>query len=105
MLFRSYLVALTPLDALSAPYHRLDRSIIEANRILTAPAQEAERRLRAVGARHVILCEKLDPKRREGEVSPEALQSLLFAGTPPAFLTPVPLPAPTPLKVWRVAPK
>ena len=45
---------------------------------------------------------KLDPKRREGEVSPDALQSLLFAGTPPAFLTPVPLPAPTPLKVWRV---
>ena len=99
-----YLVALTPLDALSAPYHRLDRSIIEANRILTAPAQEAERRLRAVGARYVILCEELDPKRREGDVSPDALQSLLFAGTPPAFLTPVPLPAPTPLKVWRVAP-
>lgn len=99
-----YLVALTDLDVLSAPYHRLDTSIIEADRILHAAPDEAERRLRNIGARYVITCKGLDSTTPQGEVPANALQTLLFASRPPAFLTPVPPSAPTPLKVWRVAP-
>jgi hypothetical protein len=99
-----YLVALTRLDALSAPYHRLDTSIIEADRILHGPAAKAEQRLAAVGARYVITCKGLDSTSPRETVPADALQSLLFEGKPPAFLEPVALPAPTPLKVWRVKP-
>ena len=55
-----YVVALSKLDALSAPYHRLGKSIVEANRILLATPDEAERRLRADGVRYVITCAGLD---------------------------------------------
>jgi hypothetical protein len=99
-----YLVALTHLDVLSAPYHRLDRSILEADRILHSPPQAAEQRLHAIGARYVITCKGLDSTTTPGGVPTDALQNLLFDDKPPAFLTRVPLDAPTPLKVWRVAP-
>jgi hypothetical protein len=99
-----YLVALTHLDVLAAPYHRLDHAIIEADRILHTSPQEAERRLHAMGARYVITCKGLDSTTTPGGVPKDALQTLLFAGKPPGFLTPVPLDAQTPLKVWRVKP-
>jgi len=99
-----YLVALTHLDVLAAPYHRLDRSILEADRILHASPQEAEQRLHAIGARYVITCKGLDSTTPPGGVPKDALQNLLFAGKPPTFLAPVPLDAPSPLKVWRVEP-
>ncbi len=99
-----YIVALTDLDVLSAPYHRLDKSIIEAHRILHDAPAEAERRLRSIGATYVITCQGLDSTTTQGEVPADALQTLLFAGKPPAFLEPVPLDKPTPLKVWRVKP-
>ena len=97
-----YIVALSKLDVLSAPYHRLDKSIIEAHRILYASPEEAERRLRAAGARYVITCEGLNSTNAKGDVPADALQTLLLAGKPPAFLEPVPLNASTPLKVWRL---
>jgi len=97
-----YIVALSKLDALSAPYHRLDKSIIEAHRILHASPQEAERRLRSDGVRYVITCAGLDSTTARGEVPADALQTLLFAGKPPAFLELVPLNVSTPLKVWRL---
>ncbi len=94
-----HLVALTDLDVLAAPYHRLDKAILEADLILRAEPQEAERRLKAVGARYVITCDG-----RGSTTPPGALQSLLFAGKPPSYLEPVPLGAPTPYKVWRIKP-
>ncbi len=97
-----YLAALTHLDVLSAPYHRLDRSIIEADRILHTSPKEAGQRLHAIGARYVITCKGLDSTTTPGDVPADALQDLLFANKPPAFLVPVLLDAPTPLKVWRV---
>jgi hypothetical protein len=97
-----YIVALSKLDALSAPYHRLDKSILEANRILHASPEEAERRLRAGGVRYVIACKGLGSTNAEGEAPADALQTLLFADKPPAFLEPVPLAASTPLRVWRL---
>jgi hypothetical protein len=97
-----YIVALSKLDALSAPYHRLDKSILVANRILHASPEEAERRLRAGGVRYVITCKGLESTNAEGEAPADALQTLLLADKPPAFLEPVPLAASTPLRVWRL---
>ena len=97
-----YIVALSKLDVLSAPYHRLDKPILEASRILHAAPEEAERRLRADGVHYVITCEGLSSTNAEGKEPADALQTLLFSGKPPDFLEPVPLEEPTPLKVWRL---
>lgn len=99
-----FLVNLTHLDALSAPYHRLGGSIVEAHRILHASPAEAEQRMREVGARYVITCKGLDSTTALKKVPDDALQTLLLAGKPPAFLEPVMLSEPTPLKVWRLKP-
>jgi hypothetical protein len=99
-----YIVALTNLDALSAPYHRLDKSIIEADRILHASPDEAEQRLRGVGASYVVVCEGLDSTTPQQNVPADALQTQLLSDKPPGFLEPVMLREPTPLKVWRVKP-
>jgi hypothetical protein len=99
-----FIVSLTNLDVLAAPYHRLGSSIVEADRILRGPASEAEARLHAIGARYVITCKVFDSETARKNVPADALQSLIYADNPPAFLKPVTLPAPSPLKVWRVAP-
>jgi len=100
-----YLVALTPLSAFSAPYHRLDTSIIETHAILRADAAVAEQKLRAQGAEYVVMCERLTkPRPGETALPAEALKSRLLAGDTPAFLQQVPLSAETPLKVWRLKP-
>ncbi|HET6321101.1 MAG TPA: hypothetical protein VFF87_03515 [Hyphomicrobium sp.] len=98
-----YLVARTRLDVLSAPYHRLGRQILAAHEIFSAPAQEAQALLRAVGAHYVITCPELDSTRPAGGRPAGSLQALLQAGTPPPFLTPVALDGSTPLRVWRIA--
>lgn len=97
-----YVVALSDLDAYSAPYHRLGKQIIEADRILHASPAEAERRLREIGATYVIVCPGLDSTDPQGPVPDDALQTLLLEGKAPAFLTPVKLGEETPLKVWRM---
>jgi hypothetical protein len=99
-----YLVALTRLDALSAPYHRLGPSILAANNILHAPAAEAEPLLRAAGLNYVITCPGLNSTGPKGGATPDALLTELLADKPLPFLEAVPLARPTPLKVWRVVP-
>jgi hypothetical protein len=83
-----YLVALTPHRVLAAPYHRLDKSIIEADAILNATLPEAERRLRALGADYVALClpTSEDERRRQPEPKPGSLRAQLISNTVPAFL-------------------
>jgi len=98
-----YLVARTRLDVLSAPYHRLGRQILAAHEIFSAPAQEAQALLRAVGAHYVITCPELDSTRPAAGRPGGSLQALLQAGTPPPFLTPVALDGSTPLRIWRIA--
>jgi hypothetical protein len=99
-----YLVALTNLDALSAPYHRIGKSIVEAHEILHSAPAEAERRLREAGASYVVICPGADSTKSPTPSPADALQTLLLDGKPPSYLTQVPLAQPTPLKVWRVSP-
>jgi hypothetical protein len=99
-----YIVALSDLDVLSAPYHRMSKSILEADRILHDPPRDAEQGLKALGASYVITCKGMDSTTPPGGIPADALQKQLFEDKPPDFLEPVSLDSPTPLKVWRVAP-
>lgn len=99
-----FIVAMTPLSVLSAPYHRIAGAIIAAHDILHASPAEAERRLREAGARYVITCDRYASTKPSRPDPADALQTLLFNGTPPAFLKPVTLGEPTPLRVWRFEP-
>ncbi|MGQ0671596.1 MAG: hypothetical protein ACT4N2_01770 [Hyphomicrobium sp.] len=96
-----YIVAGTRLSVLSAPYHRIDRSIIAADHILNGPAVEAEGRLRALGAAYVVTCPGWVEDAPSGG---DTLQGALLAGRTPGYLDPVPLQGDGPVKVWRLKP-
>lgn len=100
-----YLVAATRLNVVSAPYHRLDQSIINTHRIFTSDASDAEPLLRGLGARYVVTCATYplqEPSRLSG--GPNALRRMLLSGKTPTYLEPVPLGGDTPVMVWRLKP-
>ena len=97
-----FIVALSPHDVLAAPYHRLDKAIIESHAILIAPPAEAERRLRALGATYVVTCAMKRTPEQDAKLPAGALQPLLADGKPPAFLEPVTLSRDVAFKVYKL---
>ncbi|MEQ1694963.1 MAG: hypothetical protein ABL901_03895 [Hyphomicrobiaceae bacterium] len=96
----SYLVAWTKLSVLSAPYHRMGRSILAAHDLLHASAAEAPLRMKAIGARYVVLCGALGDTvavRAPGD----ALRAELLAGRVPDGLEAVAVDG-GPVKVWQL---
>lgn len=96
----SYLVAWTKLSVMSAPYHRMGRSILAAHDLLHASAPEAAWRMKATGARYVVLCPALGDTvavRAPGD----ALRVELLAGRVPDGLEAVETNS-GPVKVWRL---
>jgi hypothetical protein len=96
-----FLVAFTKLDVLSAPYHRLGRSILATHDLMHAPAGEAKARMKALGARYVIVCPLLEGTLADKPEPADALRQELIAGRTPEGLEPMPFLG-TPLKVWRL---
>jgi hypothetical protein len=103
-----YLVALTPHRVLAAPYHRLDKSIIEADAIFSAMPAEAEHRLRALGANYLALClpTSEDERRRQPQPKPGSLRALLMSDSVPTFLEASTIAANnSPARIWKLRPR
>jgi hypothetical protein len=98
-----FIAVATPHRVLSAPYHRLDKAILETHAILFAGPAEAGARLAALGATYVATCEGLPSTKGQRSPPPDALKLALLASRPPDFLEPVPLTG-TPIRIWRVKP-
>lgn len=104
--FGSYIVALTPHDALAAPYHRIDKAILDDLAILAAAPADAKPMLRKVHADYIVLClPKLDAKAAAtitADTAPPSLEGRLKAGLTIDFLDPIATSGPAELGVWRV---
>jgi hypothetical protein len=105
-----YVVALTPHRVVMAPYHRLDRSIVEGHALLAGEPQAMESRLRKLGVDYVVACRTPESAALPGGVSAAdkmgTLKSAVATGTGAGYLAPVPLPSAPTLSVFRVlAPK
>jgi hypothetical protein len=96
-----YIVALTSLDVIAAPYHRIGRSILASEDLLLASAAEAPARMARLGASYVVLCPKMQPTDLFDNEPQDSLRRRLMASSPPAGLEPVAI-ANTSLKVWRL---
>ena len=96
----SYLVAWTKLSVLSAPYHRMGRSILAAHDLLHASAAEAPLRMKGMGARYVVLCAALGDTVAV-RAPADALRGELLAGRVPDGLEAVAADS-GPVKVWRL---
>jgi hypothetical protein len=97
-----FIAALTPHQVIAAPYHRLDKKLIEMHAMFSAAPAEAKSELRRMGATYLAAC--VQPARKGAYVWPAgSLRALINANVVPDFLVPVELGGPeTPLRVWRV---
>lgn len=98
-----YLAALTRIDAVAAPYHRLGRPIVETDKVLFGPIAEAEARARRLDADYIAICPGLVIDIVDGvQVSRKGLRHALLAGETPPWLEPVVVAGQSPVKVWRI---
>ena len=116
--FGPFIVANSHHSVMAAPYHRIDRAILAADRIQKAAPAGAEAALRAAGANYVYECvpNPADPAQAQvtttattkapaKPTAPKTFQDHLKVGTLFSFLEPVALPnAPPEMKLWRVKP-
>ena len=103
-----YVAALTPHRVAMAPYHRLDRSIVEAHALLGAAPETAETGLRRLGVDYVVACRTSDAVMPSGGAPAagmnESLATAVASGRGASYLASVPLPSAPHLGVYRVLP-
>ena len=97
-----FVLANTPHSVVMGPYHRLDRDLVFARRLVAGKPEDAATPLRAAGVDYVVDCAGLVDRFADRD-EPMSLRTSLLKGKAPAFLTPVDMPN-SPLLVWRVAP-
>jgi hypothetical protein len=97
-----FIVAATEHSVLAAPYHRLDKAILETHALFFASPGDAYRRLIQLNASYVVVCPGLSSTKYQGVPPADAMKPALLRGQPPDFLARVPLASKTPLEVWRV---
>lgn len=84
-----YIAALTPHAVIAAPYHRIDRQIVESFRVYEGPIAEAESRIRASGARYLVHCAK-ETRAAKAKAGDGTLNGALLSAETPAFLREIP---------------
>jgi hypothetical protein len=93
----SFILAFTPHTALIAPYHRISHEVVLTLQAFDTPVDDAEAKVRALGATYIVDCRGLSLADRPG-----TLGASLRAGPPPAWLQPL-SPRGATLSIWRVA--
>ena len=89
-----FIVALSDMPSSSAPYHRMDKSILETDKIFFGLLDDAQRRLEKLGVTYVAICPGLIPASDLNAKAP-GLHLDLRNGRIPGFLQPVTLDAET----------
>ncbi len=92
------ILALSPHTVLAAPYHRLDRGIIDNHALLTGSPDGGLRIALRWKLDYVVAC----TAGSGGNGRTDTLLAALAAGRPPFWLRALPLEGSTPLKVYRV---
>lgn len=96
------LITVTPHNAVTGPYHRNARQIIDVMRAWRGDAENARRTIERYRADYVLICPNLSESTIYRSEAPQGFYMQLVRGTVPDWLEPVPLPANSPYKMWRV---
>lgn len=94
------LLLATPQAVLASGHHRGARAMDATLAAFTAPDDQAHAIVRHEGVTYVALCQNLLEPHMYGDVGPDGLAAHLLAGHAPNWLAP--MPAPLPLRLWRV---
>jgi hypothetical protein len=96
------LITVTHHDAIAGPYHRNARDIIDTMRAFRGTADEALATVRERRIDYVLVCPGLSESTLYASQAKNGFYMQLMRGQVPAWLQPVPLPAKSPYRMWRV---
>jgi hypothetical protein len=97
------LIAVTPHSAVAGPYHRAGDAILDVQHSFRAADPEvAHEVMRRHHATLLLLCPGLSESTVYSSEAPVGFYMQLFRGKVPDWLEPVPLPAKSPFKLWKL---
>lgn len=97
------LIALTHHDAVAGPYHRNGRDIIDVMRAFRGTAEAARATVERRGIDYVLICPGYSESTVYSSQAKDGFYAQLARGKVPEWVRPVPLPANSPYRMWRVA--
>jgi hypothetical protein len=96
------LITVTHHDAVAGPYHRNGRDIIDVMRAFRGSAEAARTTVERRRIDYVLICPGLSESTIYSSQAKGGFYTQLASGKVPAWLEPVPLPAKSPYRMWRV---
>ncbi|HEX8578992.1 MAG TPA: AcrB/AcrD/AcrF family protein [Allosphingosinicella sp.] len=96
------LIAVTHHDAIAGPYHRNDDDIVDTMKAFRGTAEEARQTVMKRRIDYVLICPNLSETTIYASQAKNGFYVQLARGQVPAWLEPVPLPAKSPYRMWRV---
>lgn len=98
------LITVTHHKAIAGPYHRNGEAILDVHHAFDGPPARAREIILKHGATLLMTCPNMSESTVYRSRSPKGFYSQLATGTKFDWLEPVPLPASSPLLLWRVKP-
>ncbi|MGZ8311172.1 MAG: AcrB/AcrD/AcrF family protein [Allosphingosinicella sp.] len=96
------LIAVTPHSALTGPYHRNGRQILDVMRAWRGDAANARATIDRYRVDYVLICPNLSESTIYRSEAPHGFYGQLSRNKAPDWLRPVPLPPNSPFRMWRV---
>jgi hypothetical protein len=96
------LIAITKHRGIIGPYHRNQQQIADSMMLFRGDAANARRLLDKYRADYLMTCPNMSQATIYSSEAPKGFYVQLEKGQVPAWLQPVPLPAKSPLKLWKV---
>jgi hypothetical protein len=96
------LIAVTHHDAVAGPYHRNAQDIIDAMKAFRGTPEAAKATIDRRRIDYVLICPGLSESTLHASRGKNGFYVQLAKGKVPGWLAPVPLPADSPYKMWRV---
>jgi hypothetical protein len=96
------LIVMTHHDAIAGPYHRNGEAILDVQHAFRGSADNARAIIKRHKATMLLICPDLSESTIYAAQNPQGFYVQLVKGKVPAWLEPLPLPARSPYKLWRV---
>ncbi|HVF92794.1 MAG TPA: AcrB/AcrD/AcrF family protein [Sphingomonas sp.] len=96
------LIAMTHHRAIAGPYHRNGEAILDVQHSFTGPPDQARAIMKRHGATLLLLCPNMAESTVYRARAPGGFYDQLAHNRVPRWLTPVPLPAKSPLRLYRI---
>lgn len=96
------LITVTHHDAVTGPYHRNYKAIVDIMQTFRGSAEHAHAMVARRNIDYVLICPNFSEATNYQVQAPKGFYAQLAKGKAPAWLSPIPLPAKSPYRMWKV---